>query len=90
MSDQKTGDIKEKPKPIPLAEFLEGSPPGNEISVTDLAEPQHSGLPTTDYIFASPDIRLQRGTDSQKPQVTATSLGNFPSTDLLRQPGCSS
>ena len=64
MSDQETGAIKEEPTPIPLAEFLEGSPPGNEISVTDLAEPQHHLRPTADYAFAAPDIQLHCGCDS--------------------------
>ena len=65
MSNQETGAIKEEPTPIPLAEFLEGSPPGNETSVTDLAEPQNLGIyPPTSYIFAAPDIQLHCGSDS--------------------------
>ena len=64
MSDQETGAIKEEPTPIPLAEFLEGSPPGNKISVTDLAELQHIRLPTANYVFAAPDIQLHCGCDS--------------------------
>ena len=63
MSDQETGAIKEEPTPIPLAEFLEGSPPGNKISVTDLAEPQRLG-PNADSFFAAPDIQLHCGCDS--------------------------
>ena len=61
MSDQETGAIKEEPTPIPLAKFLEGSPPGNEISVTDLAEPPRLGLHA---FFAAPDIQLHCGCDS--------------------------
>ena len=125
MSTQETGAIKEEPTPIPLAEFLEGAPPGNETSVTDLVTPAN-------YIFAAPDIQLHCGSDScngtmffrsndhpylradkrhlfyatywcptverprkhshwrrsgtysQKPQVTATSLGKTQSTGLRR------
>ena len=57
MSTQETGAIKEEPTPIPLAEFLEGAPPGNETSVTYLARPPG-------YTFAAPDIQLHCGSDS--------------------------
>ena len=65
MSNQETGAIKEEPTPIPLAEFLEGAPPGNETSVTDLATPHNLGIsPPASYIFAAPDIQLHCGSDS--------------------------
>ena len=64
MSDQETGTVKEEPTPTPLADFLEGTPPGSVTSVTKLAEPQHLGLPTASYIFTAPDIQLHCGSDS--------------------------
>ena len=60
MSDQKTGAIKEKPTPIPFAEFLEGTPPGNSTSVNDLAM---SWMGNKEPKLAAPDIQLHCGSD---------------------------
>ena len=43
MSDQETDAGKEEPTPIPLTDFLEGTPPGSVTSVTDLAEKVEHG-----------------------------------------------
>ena len=67
MSDQEAGAIKEEPTPIPLAEFLEGTPPGSVTSVTDLGKKVEHLVPggrRTAYTFVAPDIQLHCGNDS--------------------------
>ena len=67
MSDQETDAGKEEPTPIPLTDFLEGTPPGSVTSVTDLAEKVEHGASRgsyTAYTFAAPEIQLHCGNDS--------------------------
>ena len=65
MSDQETEAIKEEPTPTPLAEFLEGTAPGNITYVTDLAERNPTaGADFGRYKFVAPEIQLHCGSDS--------------------------
>ena len=67
MSDQETEAIKEEPTPTPLAEFLEGTAPGNMTYVTDLVRQQRNpatGAYIASYEFVAPEIQLHCGSDS--------------------------
>ena len=58
MSDQETDAIQEELEPTPLAEFLEGTAPGNVTSVTDLAKQQRNpatGAYIASYEFVAPE-----------------------------------
>ena len=70
MSNQEIDVVNEEPPPTPFAEFLEGTPPGNESSVTDLARKQQlpMGVSGRDSVTAHdlvvPEIQLHCGSDS--------------------------
>ena len=61
MSAKKAGGVKEKPTLMPLAEFLEGTAPGNVISVSGLV--QYRQYPAG-HMFVAPEIQLHCGSDS--------------------------
>ena len=66
MSDQKTDVVREKPIPIPLAEFLEETAPGNVMSVSGLAQVRHDPINGSyvGHMFVAPEIQLHCGSDS--------------------------
>lgn len=59
MGDQDDADIKEATTLIPLAEFLESTPPGSVTSVSSLAErTTYKGGNYAGHLFYAPDIQL--------------------------------
>ena len=65
MNDPEAEVVREEPAPTSLAEFLEGTAPGNPRDVADLAEERHHrdhGF--IGYCFVAPDIQLHCGSDS--------------------------
>ena len=61
MSDQEKGTVKEEPAPTLLADFLEGTAPGNVITVSGLT--QYRQYPAG-HMFVAPEIQLHCGGDS--------------------------
>ena len=58
MNDREAEVVREEPAPTSLAEFLEGTAPGNPRDVADLAEERHHrdhGF--IGYCFVAPDIQ---------------------------------
>ena len=67
MNDQQTNIARDESKPMPLAEFLEGTAPGALKNIVGLAEEvkrQAPHGPRVEHRFAAPEIQLHCGSDS--------------------------
>lgn len=79
MAETEQADIKEPVPLMPLAEFLEGVPPGSAVQVDKLTVPRaYQGGGFAGHRFAAPEIQLHCGSDSCNRTLFFRRVGDIP------------